>query len=58
MKISSLRKHLKYMEETYGDLEVEMVGYMLEEEGVLLNIAHFAYEQSPDKNDKFVIYQK
>lgn len=58
MKISSLRKHLKYMEETYGDLEVEMV-YLFEVGDVAhLDIVHFAYEQFPDKDDKFIIYQK
>lgn len=57
MKVSSLIEHLKYMEETFGNLEVEMA-YLLQVGAAHLDIAHFAYEQFPDEDDRFVIYQK
>jgi hypothetical protein len=57
MKVSSLIEHLKYMEETYGNLEVEMA-HLLQVGAVHLDIIHFEYEQFPDEDDKFIIYQK
>lgn len=56
MKVSKLIEHLKYMEETYGNLEVDFL--FLDEEKVLHQFndsLHFSYDQYPDENDKFAI---
>lgn len=54
MKISKLIENLKYLEETYGDLEVDILFETHSKIHRMENI-HFAYVQFPDEDDVFTI---